>query len=210
VVLFLVSKNQPVSQGGAIVRRIYGKALLVMVLTGAVLLPGMVQGAEFDVNKFNREVGLRFAYGKNTKTASVHLYSLLPRWGLFLIPPGKRLGPFGVSFVVEGIISVADADETGFEVGVTPLLKLSYLLFPSVMAYIEGGAGLISESIDSPALAHAFNFTPQVGAGFDIAITSQLALSVAYRFRHSSNAGLYNENPAFNVNFFQCGLNYYY
>ena len=43
------------------------------------------------------------------------------------------------------------------------------------------------------------------GGGFDIALTSQTAFEVAYRFRHSSNAGLYRENQAFNVNFFQAG-----
>ncbi|MFZ5447396.1 MAG: acyloxyacyl hydrolase [Thermodesulfobacteriota bacterium] len=192
------------------VRRVCGNGLMAMVLAVAVLLPATVQGAEFDVSKFRQEVGLRFAYGKNTKKASVHLYSLLPRWGIFLMPPGKKMGPFGASFVVEGIASIASAEETGFELGITPMLKLSCLLFPSVLAYIEGGAGIITESIDSPALEHAFNFTPQVGAGFDIALTPQLALSVAYRWRHSSNAGLYDENPSFNVNFFQCGLNYYY
>ncbi len=192
------------------VRRVCGTGLMVMALAAFVLLPGTARGAEFDVSKFNQEVGLRFAYGKNTKTASVHLYSLLPRWGIFLIPPGQKLGPCGISFVTEGIISIAGAEETGFEVGITPLLKFSCLVFPSVLAYIEGGAGVISESINSPALAHAFNFTPQVGAGVDIALTPQVALSVAYRFRHSSNAGLYDENPAFNVNFFQGGLNYYY
>jgi len=192
------------------VRRMVRNGLMVMVLAGLVWLPAPVRGAEFDVSKFRQEVGLRFGYGKNTKKASVHLYSLLPRWGIFLLPPGKQLGPFGVSFVAEGIISLADADETGFELGITPMVKFSCLLFPSVLAYVEGGAGLISESIDSPALAHAFNFTPQIGAGFDIALNSQMALSVAYRFRHSSNAGLYNENFAFNVNFFQAGLAYYY
>ena len=192
------------------VRRMWGNGLMVMVLAALMLLPGRVQGAEFDVSKFNQEVGLRFAYGKNTKTASVHLYSLLPRWGIFLMPPGKSWGPFGASFVVEGIASIAGAEEVGFELGFTPMVKFSCLLFPSVLAYIEGGAGLITESIDSPALVHAFNFTPQVGGGFDIALTPQLALSVAYRFRHSSNAGIYKENPAFNVNFVQTGLNYYY
>jgi len=49
-----------------------------------------------------------------------------------------------------------------------------------------------------------------VGGGVDIALTSQMAFEVAYRFRHSSNADLYRENQAFNVNFFQAGLNYYY
>ena len=192
------------------VRRLWGNGLMVMVLAVCVLLPGAVRGAEFDVSKFNQEVGLRFAYGKNTQKATVHLYSLLPRWGIFLMAPGKSWGPFGVSFVVEGIASIAGAEEVGFELGVTPLVKFSCLLFPSVLAYIEGGAGIITESIDSPALAHAFNFTPQAGAGFDIALTPQVALSVAYRFRHCSNAGIYKENPAFNVNFFQAGLNYYY
>ena len=191
-------------------RRLWVSGLLVMVLAVFVWLPGRVTGAEFDVSKFNQEVGLRFAYGKNTKTASVHLYSLLPRWGIFLMAPGKSWGPFGASFVVEGIASLAGADEVGFEVGFTPMVKFSCLVFPSVLAYIEGGAGLISESINSNAIAHAFNFTPQVGGGFDIALTSQMALSVAYRFRHSSNAGIYKENPAFNVNFFQAGVNYYY
>ncbi len=192
------------------VRRMWAKGLMVMVLAVCVLLPGMGKAAEFDVSKFNQEVGLRFGYGKNTKTASVHLYSLLPRWGIFFLQPGKKLGPFGAEFVVEGIASIAGADHVGFELGFTPMLKLSCLVFPSVLAYIEGGAGLITESIDSPALAHAFNFTPLVGAGFDIALTPQLALTVAYRFRHSSNAGIYKENPAFNVNFFQGGLTYYY
>ena len=192
------------------VRRMWGNGLVVMVLAVLVLLPGRVKAAEFDVSKFNQEVGLRFGYGKNTKTAPVHLYSLLPRWGIFLMPPGKKWGPFGASFVVEGIASIASADEVGFELGFTPMVKFSCLVFPSVLAYIEGGAGLISESINSPALAHAFNFTPQVGGGFDIALTPQLALSLAYRFRHSSNAGIYKENQAFNVNFFQGGLNYYY
>ena len=192
------------------VRRSWVSGLMVMVLAALVLLPGRVTGAEFDVSKFDQEVGLRFAYGKDTKKASVHLYSLLPRWGMFLKAPGKEWGPFGASFVVEGIASIAGADQVGFELGFTPMVKFSCLVFPSVLAYIEGGAGLITESIDSPAIAHAFNFTPQAGAGFDIALTTQMALSVAYRFRHSSNAGIYKENQAFNVNFGQAGLNYYF
>jgi Lipid A 3-O-deacylase (PagL) len=197
-------------KGEDMVRRVCGKGLLAMVLAAAIVLPGMVQAAEFDVSKFNHEVGIRFGYGKNYRNASVHLYSLLPRWGIFFLKPGKQLGPFGASFVVEGIASVADAEDTGFELGFTPMLKLSCLLFPSVLVYLEGGAGIISESINSPAIAHAFNFTPQVGAGFDFALTPQLALSLAYRFRHSSNAGIYEENFGFDVNYFQCGLNYYY
>ncbi len=199
-------------KGETVVRRICGKGAVALVLALVLALPVLVRAADFDVDKFNQELGLNFAYGKNDHKASVRLFSLLPHWVLFLVRPhqNKYLGPFGLSFVVEGILSVADAEQTGFEVGVTPMLKLSYLLLPNIMLYGIGGAGVISESIDSPALAHAFNFTPQIGAGVDIAITSQLALEVAYRFRHSSDAGISEPNPAFNVNFFQAGLNYYY
>jgi opacity protein-like surface antigen len=191
--------------------RYLGKWALVCMLAGALMGPLAALGAEFDYANFNQEVGLRFAYGKNTAKADVRLYSLLPRWGLFLIRPNsKTLGGLGLSFVVEGIVSVASAEETGFEIGFTPMFQLSYPLTPGVLLFLEGGAGIISESINSPALAHTFNFTPQVGAGVDIALAPRWGLIFAYRFRHSSNAGLYNENPAFNVNFFQMGLTYHY
>ncbi len=191
-------------------QRICGKGAVALVLALVLALPVLAQAADFDTSKFNQEIGLNFAYGKNDHHASVRLFSLLPHWGTFLIRPGQRLGPFGLSFVVEGILSVADAEQTGFEVGITPMLKASYLLCPKVMLYGIGGAGVISESINSPSIAHAFNFTPQIGAGVDIALTSQMAFEVAYRFRHSSNASIYPQNQAFNVNFFQAGLNYYY
>ena len=89
------------------------------------------------------------------------LYSALPHWGLFLVRPGQKLGPFGISFLIEGIVSVADAEQTGFELGFTPMFKLSALLFPGVLAHIEGGAGLITESIDSPAIAHPSILRPR-------------------------------------------------
>lgn len=185
------------------------KWLVASALAAFLALPGICWGASFDYSSFNHEVGLRFGYGKNTQKASVRLFSLLPSWGIFIVKPCQRWG-VGLSFVVEGIISIADAEDTGFELGFTPMLKLHLPLGHAAKLFIEGGAGLITESINSPALAHAFNFTPQVGAGVDIALMPKLGLTLAYRFRHSSNAGIYNENPAFNVNFFHAGLTYFY
>jgi len=190
-------------------RRAYGKWMALVTLAALVAAPVGGWGATFDLANSQGEFGLRLAYGSAISKASVNLYTLLPRWGIFLVRPGKT-STFGVSFVLEGIFSVAKAENTGTEIGITPMVKVSARLFPGVMAFIEGGAGVISESFNSPAVPNAFNFTPQVGAGFDIALTSRLAFTAAYRFRHSSNAGIYKENHAFNVNFVQAGLTYFY
>lgn len=190
-------------------RQTCGKGLGALVLVVLLGLAGPAGGAEFDFSRFNQELGLRFGFGISNRR-NVHLYSLLPRWGIFLVHPGRTAGPLGLSFVVEGIVSVADAQNTGFELGATPMLKLSCRLGHGVVAFLEGGAGLITESFDSKAVPHAFNFTPQVGCGLDLALTRQLAFTLAYRFRHSSNAGIYSENPAFNCHFAHAGLSYYY
>jgi opacity protein-like surface antigen len=187
------------------------KWLSAFMLAVLLALPGVTWGAGFDYGNFNGELGLRFGYGKSTHKASVHLYSLLPRWGIFLVRPGHSiLGGVGLSFVVEGIVSIADAEDTGCELGFTPMLKITLPLGRAAMFFLEGGAGMISESFDSPAVAHSFNFTPQVGAGLDIALMPRLGLTLAYRFRHSSNAGIYDENPAFNCHFVHAGVTYYY
>jgi opacity protein-like surface antigen len=146
--------------------------------------------------------GLRFVR-KNTQKATV-LFSVAALLGLS-VRPGKSLSRGLLRGEGTSAWPMRTRPASSWA---SPSLKVSAWSFR--LAYIEGGAGIISESINSPALAHAFNFTPQAGAGFDIALTPQLALSVAYRFRHSSNAGIYKENQAFNVNFFQGGLNYYY
>ena len=190
-------------------RRANGKWMAMVTLAALVAAPVGGWGATFDLANSQGEFGLRLAYGSAISKASVNLYTLLPRWGIFLVRPGKT-STFGVSFVLEGIFSVAEAENTGTEIGITPMVKVSARLLPGVMAFIEGGAGVIAESFNSPAVPHVFNFTPQIGAGFDIALTSRLALTAAYRFRHSSNAGIYKENHAFNVNFVQAGLTYFY
>jgi opacity protein-like surface antigen len=183
-----------------------GKRLSSLAIGGIMLLSCQAWAADFDYAQFRRECGLRLAYGKSIRKTDVRLYTLLPRWGFFLVSPCSWLAGLGISVVAEGTIGIAEAESTGWEIGLAPLLKLSLPLGTKALLFIEGGAGFIWENFDSPAAPHAFNFTPQVGGGLDIALTRKLALSLAYRFRHSSNAGLYRINPDFNVNLLQLGL----
>ena len=190
-------------------RHILGKWVIIITLWG-VLASSPLLAADFDYAQFNRECGLRLAYGKSTRKADVKLFTFLPRYGFFLVRPGQSFGGIGVSVVLEGTISIVDAEDTGSEFGLTPLLKLSLPIGTKALLFVEGGVGPILENFNSPAVASTFNFASQVGGGVDIALTRQMALSLAYRFRHSSNAGLYDENSSFNVNLFQIGLMYYH
>lgn len=185
---------------------------LATLIAVALLWPKTPHAAQFDIADSRFHLGLRLAYGHHLKDPPVHLYTLLPRWGVFLVHPhGSPLpGNLGISFELEGILSVADAEDTGWEIGITPLLKFTLPLTPGLHLFLEGGAGIIGENFDNPMVPHAFNFTPQVGGGVDLALTSRLGLTLAYRYRHSSNAGIYEENPAFNVQFFQAGFIYFY
>lgn len=190
-------------------RRQRGTGLVLMFLLLA-LSAASLSAAEFEYERFYQEWGIRAAYGKSIRKADVKLYGLLPRWGIFLVRPcTSRLRGLGVSFVAEGIISMADAEDTGWEIGLTPLLKLSFPLGSRALLFFEGGAGIIWENFKSATVGRAFNFTPQFGGGADIALTRNLALTLAYRFRHSSNAGVYEENSDLNVNLFQIGLTCY-
>lgn len=157
------------------------------------------------------ELGLRYGYGQTcTAAETIHFSSFLPRWGVFLTQPDNPvLGKLRLSLILEGIFGTLSASHTGWDIGLTPLLKISYP-WGRILGYIEGGAGFIFENIQSPTYASSFNFSPQLGAGVDIRVVGNFALSLAYRFRHTSNAGLYIPNPAVNSHFLMVGVAYYY
>ncbi len=96
------------------------------------------------------EVGLRYGYGKTCRAhETIHFNSIMPRWGIFLTQPDNSiLGKLRLSFLVEGIFGTAQASNSGWDFGFTPLLKISYP-WGRVLGYIEGGAGVIWENIDS-------------------------------------------------------------
>ncbi|MBW1953135.1 MAG: acyloxyacyl hydrolase [Deltaproteobacteria bacterium] len=192
------------------------RLMVVICLVGMLFVPEFTVpragAADFNYAELTRECGLRFGWGRSFGTKEIiDIYTLLPRWGLFLTrADNPYLGKLRISLLIEGVISYADALHDGWEAGFTPLLKFTYPLGNKVLVYLEGGAGIIFENIDSEAFAHTFNFSPQAGVGVDFHLTGGYALTLAYRFRHSSNASLYSDNPSFDVNFVHIGLAYYY
>ena len=188
------------------------RGLILAVLAVAIIIPGTLRAADFDIADCRHDMGLRLGYGFSANGPSVHLYSLMPRWGIILINPHSSTlpGKLGISFELEGIISIAEAEDTGWELGISPLLKFTLPVTGFLHPFLEGGVGIITQQFRSPNVPHSFNFTPQVGVGVDIAVTPTWALTVAYRYRHSSNAGLVQPNPGLNMNIIQAGLTYFY
>jgi Lipid A 3-O-deacylase (PagL) len=187
--------------------------ILAVLITAATLVSGTLHAADFEIADCHHELGLRLGYGFSMSSGtSVHLYSLLPRWGIILINPHDSTlpGKLGITFDLEGILSIAEARDTGWELGGTPLLKFSLPVTRGLYAFLEGGVGVITQQFNSPRVPHSFNFTPQVGVGVDIAVAPQWAVTAAYRFRHSSNASIVEPNPGLNVNFFHAGITYFY
>jgi hypothetical protein len=178
----------------------------------ALMVPGSGRAAQFEIADCRYNFGLRLGYGYSWDSPTVHFYSLLPRWGLFLVHPhtSSLPGKLGISLEVEGILSIADACDTGWELGATPLLKFTLPVTRGLHLFLEGGVGIITQQFRHPNVPHSFNFTPQVGAGVDIAVAPRWAVTLAYRYRHSSNAGLVQPNPGLNANFFQAGITYFY
>lgn len=183
--------------------------LMFLGLLFSITSPAWGEGA---FTRTNYEAGLRFSFGRtSTAKETLYFYSWLPRLGVFLTGPHNPvLGKLRLSLILEGLVGAVSDHNHGWDLGLTPLLKLSYPFGPRLLGYLEGGAGLYWANIDSPAYSHTFNFSPQIGVGVDIRLLGNLALNLAYRFRHTSNAGIYDENPGVNSNHFMIGLGYYF
>ena len=78
-----------------------------------------------------------------------------------------------------------------------------------IVPYIEGGVGLMYTDLRGYGLGSHFQFLSQAGAGLSYFLTDNTALNLSWRFRHISNASLYDDNRGFNSYIFQAGFSYF-
>jgi hypothetical protein len=123
---------------------------------------------------------------------------------------GKRIGA-DFSFIIEPSLAAVVGDKDSFETQIVPYFHAE----PSAMReewspYFEGGIGIIYTALEGLRLGSNVLFSNNVGAGVAFAVRKLgpwTRLSVGYRFRHISHAGIFGEpNSGLNTHYLTIGL----
>jgi hypothetical protein len=153
--------------------------------------------------------GVRAAYGIGDRH-NITFYSLLPRLSLF-VPEciDQPLVTHGLQaeFIIEPIVSYITNSSDTVEAGVNPLFfSLRYDRGQALVPFIEGGEGVLYTDLRGEGLGERFQFSSQAGGGLHWFLSRSTALTVSYRIRHISDAGLTAVNRGLNTDFFMVGL----
>ena len=116
-----------------------------------------------------------------------------------------------VQLSLEPFLNKVIAPEQGMEAGLDVFARYLYRVGPSVRLVAEIGSGPTYLSIDTREQGpDGFNFLNQFGAGTQVILADNCALTLGYRFRHLSNAGLRATNVGINTNMLALGVSFLY
>lgn len=156
--------------------------------------------------------GLRTAYGAGYRD-NLQFVSLLPRISFFLpkvVDEPLAAYHLQAEFIIEPIASYITNNTDTFEAGVNPLFfSLRYDRGQRLVPFVEGGEGVLYTDLRGERLGTRFQFSSQAGFGLHWFIDRTTALTVSYRLRHISNAGISSVNTGLNTDFFTLGLTYF-
>lgn len=116
-------------------------------------------------------------------------------------PPGM------MQFQIEPFLSLVTNPDTNMEVGTSFLLKFG--LAPETwkfQPYIKGGVGMSWMSQHTLEQSTQFNFISSFGTGVHYFFQNDRALTLEYRYRHASNAGIKHPNSGIDNHFCLVGI----
>jgi hypothetical protein len=90
-----------------------------------------------------------------------------------------------------------------------PVLTYYFNLGSNFSPYITGGLGIMYKDLRGYNTGGNFTFMETAGVGLSYFINEQIAVSAEWRFRHMSNASIYEDNAPVNSGLFLAGLSYY-
>jgi hypothetical protein len=188
------------------------RSVLALLAALVGLLPTSAVPAKETSRHGIQEYGLRTAYGAGYRD-NLQFVSLLPRISFFLPKLiDDPLAEYNVQaeFVIEPIGSYITNHTDTLELGVNPLFfSFRYDYGQRLVPFVEGGEGVLYTDLRGEHLGTRFQFSSQAGFGLHWFIDGTTALTVSYRIRHISNAGISSVNTGLNTDFFTFGLTYF-
>lgn len=154
--------------------------------------------------------GVKIGYGwsKQRQTGVIPFYAQVgwsfPDW---LDKPLLRWN-LDLQYVLEGWAGGTHSPYTSaFEIGVNPIsLRLAYDQGQQFVPYLQGGLGVMYTSLQGVRTGGPFEFDELFGVGIEAFVTKRFAITVEYRYRHMSNAGIYEDNRGLDTQFVLFGI----
>lgn len=159
-----------------------------------------------------RHFGFRVGYGYSTrKDVQVIPFYAHAGW-LFpeCIDGPLRSWNLDFEYYLEGWIGGVTGPQNAIEVGINPIgFKLAYDAGQTVVPYFSAGLGVMYTGLQGIKIGGPFEFNETGGVGVEIFLERGLALTVGYRYRHISNAGIKKDNRGLDTQFGTIGLSWY-
>jgi hypothetical protein len=159
-----------------------------------------------------RHIGFRVGYGYSNQEGVeviplyVHAGWLFPE----VVDAPLRSWNLDFEYLLEGWIAGVDGPQDAIEVGINPIgFKLAYDAGQTVVPYFSAGVGILYTGLQGLKLGGPFEFDQTAGFGVEIFIEEGLAVTIGYRYRHISNAGIEDDNRGLDTNFGTIGLSWY-
>lgn len=152
-----------------------------------------------------RESAVRVSYGIADR-ASLRFYTLGAHAAFDLpevVPPiaGNR-----IRIALELLGSVIEDHQSAAEVALSPLIfDYRYDRGGRVVPFVEGGEGVVLNWLHGLDLGGPFEFSSQAGGGIHLFVNRTDALTIDFRIRHISNAGIRSPNRGLNTYFLTLG-----
>jgi hypothetical protein len=151
-------------------------------------------------------IAFRLLHGQSTAD-SVEYFSFGPRATFDVLGFLPELAGQRIRLAVELLGSTIDHRGTKHELALNPLLfDWRYDRGGRVAPFIELGEGALWTTVRYLSLGGKFQFASHAGFGVHAFLASDVAVTLGYRFRHISNAGLDEPNHGLNTHFFILGL----
>jgi lipid A 3-O-deacylase len=194
----------------------YGRVFLGVAFMVCGLIP--VQGYADDLLPRPGAWALGIRSGYSTSSRKLDAVPVQIHVGYTLFNGEKWVFPSGaLEIAVEPFVSAVtrvtrpDKRSGSVEAGLMlPVLTYYLDLGSPIYPYIEGGLGALYHDIKGYGLGGGFSFVETVGGGVSYFLDENLMLTVGYRFRHMSNAGIYDDNKAVNSNIVLAGFSYFF